>query len=70
MTPEELNQYNALSEEHKKLYKRLKSEHPDWSYDQIIFKLVIISEPLCGDINMGGMPDDESLWDKIKNVFR
>jgi len=72
MTGEELNQYDALSEEGKMRYKWAKSRHPNWSHKQIMCYIAVISEStLSGDdIIMGGMPGDESLWDKIQNIFR
>ena len=72
MTAEELKQYNALSERMKVEYSQIKSEHPDWSHAQIMMKIALdhtmIGGPIGGDV--GDIDDDESLWDKIKNIFR
>lgn len=45
MTPEELNQYNALSEKDKSSYQRIKSRHPEWNHKQIMTKIAIESYP-------------------------
>lgn len=36
MTIEELNQYDALNENHKELYKDIITNHPGWSHTQIM----------------------------------
>lgn len=73
MTTKEFNQYNSLSENDKSLYQRVKSMHPEWSHKQIMMRIALDHEveslasggPIGGDVI-----DDESLWDKIKNIFR
>ena len=69
MTAEELKQYNALSEIMKVEYSQIKSQHPDWSHAQIMMKIALNHTMSGGPIG-GDVDDDESLWDKIKNIFR
>ena len=69
MTAEELKQYNALSERMKVEYSQIKSEHPDWSHAQIMIKIALDHTMTGGPIG-GDVDDNESLWDKIKNIFR
>lgn len=69
MTAEELKQYNALSERMKVEYSQIKSEHPDWSHAQIMIK-ISLNHTMTGGLIGGVVDDDESLWDKIKNIFR
>lgn len=70
MTPEELNQYNALSEEDKSFYQRIKSRHPEWNHKQIMTKIAIESYPVTSGAIGGDVSYGESLWDKLKNFFR
>lgn len=74
MTTEEFNQYNSLSENDKSLYQRVKSMHPEWSHKQIMMKIAldhaVESHLVSGGPIGGDVIDDESLWDKIKNIFR
>lgn len=69
MTAEELKQYNALSERMKVEYSQKKTEHPDWSHAQIMTRIALDYTMIDGPIG-GFVDDDESLWDKIKNIFR
>lgn len=74
MTPEELNQHNALCEKDKSLYQRIKLMHPEYNHKQIMAKIAIhdfIESHLdTSDAIDGGVGYGESLWDKLKNFFR
>ena len=39
MTIEELNQYDALNESSKKLYKDIMTNHPGWNHEQLMCKI-------------------------------
>lgn len=71
MTGEELNQYDALSEEGKMRYKWAKSRHPNWSHKQIMCYVAVTSEStLSGDdIIMGGMPAMRAYGIKFKTYL-
>lgn len=70
MTIDDLTQYDALSESLKREYIALKSAHPDWNHKQIMLKIAL-KNTYSGDIQCGELEeDDESLWDKLKNIFR
>ena len=64
MTIEELKEYDALSEKDKSSYHRIKSLHPEWNHKQIMIKIAV-----SGVID-GGIGYGESLWDKLKDIFR
>lgn len=68
MTAEELKQYNALSERMKVEYSQIKSEHPDWSHAQIMFK-VSLDQPLSGCI-CEDSNEENSIWGKLKKIFK
>lgn len=71
MTIEELKQYDDLGDTSKHLYQDIKSQHPDWSHQQIMtclsFKLEneILTKPLVGCIDMR-----EVVSEKIKDMFK
>lgn len=71
MTIEELKQYDDLGDTSKHLYQDIKSQHPDWSHQQIMtvlsFELEneILTKPLVGCIDMR-----EVVFKKIKDMFK
>lgn len=60
MTAKELDEYDALSKKDKVRYKRAKSEHPNWSHNQIMCYVAMPNKILRGEL--GGIiisgPDD------------
>ena len=69
MTIEEQKQYDALSEKDKSSYHWIKSLQPEWNHKQIMIKIAVEYPFTSGGIE-GGIGYGESLWDKLKDIFR
>lgn len=69
MATKEQQQYNALSERMKVKYSQIKSEHPNWSHAQIMCRLILTEEPQGGCITEDSN-EENSIWDKLKKIFK
>ena len=44
MTIDDLKEYDALSDEQKQVYQRMKTENPDWSHEQLMSPIKVLQE--------------------------
>lgn len=65
MDEKEKSEYQKLTEENRDLYDSIKKRHPEWSHRQIFIN---VSCGYCGLIV--DTPTKESIWDKIKKMFK
>ena len=83
MTIEELKQYDDLEDTSKQLYQNIKSQHPDWSHQQIMTCLSVMLEADNMQIDSEGLVDEiltkplvgyidmrELVSEKIKDMFK
>lgn len=81
MTIEELNQYDALNESSKKLYKDIMTNHPGWNHKQIMAYISVYdttsdlsSDELINEILTTSTPGyidaRELISEKIKDMFK
>lgn len=80
MTIEELNQYDALNESSKKLYKDIMTNHPGWNHKQLMCRITVdkkLDEHLIdyGDDKsetefMGNIEQRQSLFGSIIDIFK
>lgn len=65
MDEKEKSEYQKLTEENRDLYDSIKKRHPKWSHEQIFINVGCGYRGLIVDT-----PTKESLWDKIKKMFK
>ena len=84
MRIEELKQYDDLGDTSKQLYQNIKSQHPDWSHQQIMTCLSVMLEADKMQIDSEGLVDEilsqplngciidvrELVFEKIKDMFK
>ena len=70
MATKEQQQYNALSERMKVKYSQIKSEHPNWSHAQIMCRLILTEDPPQGGCITEDSNEENSIWDKLKEIFK
>lgn len=66
MTIEEQREFEELTSKQKAYYDEASKEHPDWSHEQLLTHVAILSNTTTGYIPE---KEEESIWKKIKSIF-
>lgn len=68
MTYQEQEEYNKLSNNGKRAYDRIKTEHPNWAHSQIITKVKINEEIDIAIDNRGDITKTDVLQEVLKKA--